>query len=175
MNIYLLFSCCVFFYFFLRICHAGRSLGSSLSHWELPPQQASPLLEAVERSGRYRSLVSQELPPSDNLSSRHSSRVASCCSPAVLGLLGRLDASEPAELFSKWHTDSGRTAGRFSCSLFFPTVKKNLLGNHTREQKGPVEMNSSSLLEGETILRCTRLLRSLLVFCLFLFFIPVST
>lgn len=119
----------------------------TLSPWELSPQQAGSLLEAVERSGRYRSPVSKELHPSDNLSSRHLSRVASCRSPAVLGLLGRLVASEPAELFSK--RPHSRTF--FIQSISPHSEKKNFLGNYTREQKEPAvgfEINSASLREG---------------------------
>lgn len=106
--------------------------------------------------------VSEKLHPSDNLSSRHSSRVASCRSPAVLRLLGRLVASEPAELFSK--RPHSRTF--FIQSISPHSEKKNFLGNYTREQKEPAvgfEINSASLCEGKRIPRGTRLFRSLFV------------
>lgn len=61
----------------------------------------------------------------------------------------------------------------FFHSVYFSPRWKNILGNHTREQEEPAvgfEINSASLWEGKAIPPCSRLFRSLFVFCLFCFY-----
>lgn len=84
------------------------SVGSPLSHRGIPPQRAPPLLDLPEHSSQYWLPVSHQLHPSCNQTSYWASWTPGWWSPAVLGLVGELNASEPAKVFQDdWQTRPG--------------------------------------------------------------------